>query len=382
MGLCMLLLMLLTALPESFSKVSDFDWKVDVDFPGNDVQQIYSPDVYHCQLACTQHHSCRFFTFIRPDWDKDDRQFYCYLKNTASGYPSVVNNLKGVTSGFPLNRKEYTAHTCLSAQHKDVEFTGTDYRNMAVSSSNECQELCTSDPHCKFFSYFPEKFSDAEKRKKCFLKYSWTVPTPPTVGMKSEVWSGFSQSLVSKETSEEACKEQIYPHSDYFDSDFEQLLAASPQHCQFLCTLHPRCTHFSYLTFKHQTSNTWYHMRCFLKHKPDISSDELIKKMESYCGLPTRNCEHSNVWATTQYADVDFPGFDNHFVLLDDHNACQQQCTADPDCQFYTYVYSSFSDPVYRRRCYLKQVMTLPRPVKVVSNQSVISGFSLKSCKS
>ena len=47
--------------------------KVDVDFHGNDIQHIYSPDAHHCQLACTQHHSCRFFTFLRQDWDKDDR---------------------------------------------------------------------------------------------------------------------------------------------------------------------------------------------------------------------------------------------------------------------------------------------------------------------
>lgn len=40
------------------------------------------------------------------------RQFHCYLKNTASGLPTAVKELKGVTSGFSLSRKDYKPSEC------------------------------------------------------------------------------------------------------------------------------------------------------------------------------------------------------------------------------------------------------------------------------
>lgn len=45
----------------------------NVDFPGTDITSVYSPDVEHCQLLCTQHPSCLFFTFVRADWTVDNR---------------------------------------------------------------------------------------------------------------------------------------------------------------------------------------------------------------------------------------------------------------------------------------------------------------------
>lgn len=134
-----------------------------MDFPGTDITFVYSPDVEHCQMLCTQHASCLFFTFIRADWTRDNRyktnsthrirnaleirisseewhfseakkseqrlipiyfladirrvldakthtqtsaplcrHFYCYLKTTPSGQPNVRTPLLGVTSGFSL----------------------------------------------------------------------------------------------------------------------------------------------------------------------------------------------------------------------------------------------------------------------------------------
>ena len=48
------------------------------------------------------------------------------------------------------------------------------------------------------------------------------------------------------------------------------------------------------------------------------------------------------------YDGVDFWGNDKKFVLLDDKESCRQVCNEDPACQFYTYLSSSFNDPVYR----------------------------------
>ncbi|GAA6099405.1 uncharacterized protein LOC113661525 isoform X1 [Tachysurus ichikawai] len=138
--------------------------KEDVDFPGDDILQIYSPDVQHCQLACTQHSSCLFFTFLRSDWNKDNRAFYCYLKHTATGSPSKVAELKGVTSGFKLMHQGNKTNTCLSSTYQDVDFTGSDYVQLNLNTSDECQKQCTSDPDCTFFSFTTTTFPQPESR--------------------------------------------------------------------------------------------------------------------------------------------------------------------------------------------------------------------------
>ncbi|KAF4073797.1 hypothetical protein AMELA_G00247520 [Ameiurus melas] len=282
-----LLFVLLSVFPESFSKVQEL--KVDLDFPGDDVLQIYSPDAQHCQLACTQHHSCLFFTFVRADWSTDNR-------------------------------------------------------------------------------------------KKCFLKYSWTVPIPPEIRNTPSVISGFSDSLYKAKGTTKECNQEILIDIDYPGDDFENVLAASPQHCQFLCSTHPHCTHFSYSSSKYSTSNTWYNMRCFLKYKQDVSQLVPAKAKESYSGFPSQNCKLSNVWATTRYENIDFFAYDNRHFITGTSEACREMCTADPYCQFYTYTLSSFPDRDYRNKCYVKQVMILPRPEKVVYMPGVVSGFSLRSC--
>lgn len=45
---------------------------------------------------------------------------------------------------------------------------------------------------------------------------------------------------------------------------------------------------------------------------------------------------------------VDFRGSDIRYELLGDADACQRNCTEDPNCQFYTYVTENFSDRNYR----------------------------------
>lgn len=45
----------------------------NMDFPGSDVSQVYASDAKHCQHLCTDHPSCMFFTFVRPDWTQDKR---------------------------------------------------------------------------------------------------------------------------------------------------------------------------------------------------------------------------------------------------------------------------------------------------------------------
>ncbi|MCI4391929.1 hypothetical protein PGIGA_G00140260 [Pangasianodon gigas] len=189
--------------------------------------------------------------------------------------------------------------------------------------------------------------------------------------------SGFPDSLYK--TKEEECKEEIFANTHYRGNDFENVPAASPQHCQFLCSTHPRCTHFTYTTFSY-SSDPKINMHCFLKYTQDVSQLVPAREEELFSGFPTRHCKPSNVWATTHYQGLHFLGYDYRNFKTDTSEICKEMCTKDPDCHFYTYVLPSYHDESIRHGCYLKQVMTLPRPEKVVYRLGVLSGFSLRNC--
>ncbi|XP_048085143.1 uncharacterized protein LOC125285004 [Alosa alosa] len=292
------------------------DLRVNVDFPGSDVLQIFFPDVLHYQRACSQHHSCQFFTFIRPEWTRDSRclmnhhtttvkvcevcncpclprQFCCYLKHTESGAPSRVTELEG--------------------------------------TSRDCQRACTSDPGCQFFSWLNDDFARPHYKYKCHLKFCWSVSKPPALKVLSGVVSGFSQKFFQNNSRSdgqtEQCEAQILTNTDFPSHDFEQIPAVSAEHCLFLCSAHPKCTYFSYEKQK---------MRCFLK---DSKEEKPMKaKGEVYSGMPSRFCELPRG------------------VCVCMHMAC-------------------------RRRCFLKQVITMPVPSKVASLKGVVSGCSLRGCR-
>ncbi|XP_076157174.1 coagulation factor XI-like [Alosa pseudoharengus] len=373
MRLCMIHLCLISLLRNCFSEECIPDLRVNVDFPGSDVLQIFSPDVLHCQRACSQHHSCQFFTFVRPEWTRDSRQFYCYLKHTESGAPSRVTELEGVTSGYSLKNCNGTNDGCFPSVYGDVDFYGDDYRTLFTADYKECQRACTSDSGCQFFSWLNDDFARPQYKYKCHLKFCWSVSKPPALKVLSGVVSGFSQKFFQNNSRSdgqtEQCEAQILTNTDFPRHDFEQIPAVSAEHCQFLCSAHPICTYFSYEKQE---------MRCFLK---DSKEEKPMKaKGEVYSGMPSRFCELPRDWVTVRYENTDFPGFDIRYVKLDDPESCEALCTADPHCQFYTYVYGSFYEPDFRRRCFLKQVITMPVPSKVTSLKGVVSGFSLRGC--
>ncbi|XP_034016305.1 coagulation factor XI-like [Thalassophryne amazonica] len=305
------------------------------------VQLFYSPDIEHCRHLCTEHHACKFFTFIRPDSTTDNRHFYCYMKMTGSGIPSDRKPLLGVTSGFSL--KSCSPITCVSQVYQNVDFSGADYKTLFMPDYEECQRICTQEPVCQFFTFVNEDFTPQNIRYKCHLKFSWTVPRTPIVNAKTGVVSGFSHNIKSPNTGK-ACENKLFPSTEITGDTFETLPAASPEHCLSLCSAHPRCTFFSYVSSK-------------CKHD----------------SLPTG-------WVKVAQEGVDFQGSDFKFVLLDDANKCQESCTRDYNCQFYTYVKTSFSDRTYWQHCYLKRVVTMPAPPKVAKLANLVSGFSLKNC--
>ncbi|XP_046875462.1 coagulation factor XI-like isoform X2 [Hypomesus transpacificus] len=332
------------------------------DFQGDDIQ-VKSPDAEHCQLACTQHPTCRFFTFNTGNSN-------CFLKDSSSGQPSkrVIESI--AISGFALKGCDPSIQTCQRLLHKvypNVDFLGGDFLSLFTDSHEECQRACTNQPGCQAFTFLTENFTPEQYRYKCHLKFLWTVPRPPKVRNLPEASSGFSKNLDPLLlASKEACKSTIFNDTDVKGEDLEQVPAVSAEHCQHLCTSHPLCSYFSF----HKILHT-----CYLKNNRDMM--KLVAEKNMFTGMPTRHCAPSSDWVFADYDGVDFWGNDKKFVLLDDKESCRQVCNEDPACQFYTYLSSSFNDPVYRRRCYLKRIITLPLPPKVGSLPNVVSGFSL-----
>ncbi|XP_065326905.1 coagulation factor XI-like [Pelmatolapia mariae] len=289
----------------------------NMDFPGNDITFLYSPDVNHCQLLCTQHPSCLFFSFVRADWTHDDRR---------------------------------------------------DYRSLFTGDHEECQRVCTQDPACQFFAFVKDNFSNSKVRYKCHLKFSWTVPRTPVIERRAGVTSGFSHITYQTQHFDKVCQRKLFPNTDIPGSDIESLPAACPEHCQTLCSTHPRCTYFTY------NRNTFV---CYLKE----NTHEIVTRADTgTSGLPHRSCQLNSNWARVAHEGVDFKGSDIRYELIDDADTCQKTCTEDPHCQFYTYVDETFFDCSYWRRCYLKRVITIPAPPKVIKVTNVVSGFSLKNC--
>lgn len=350
------------------SQECDRELRGNVDFPGTDIIFVYSPDVQHCQQMCTQHPSCLFFTYVRADWTKDNRHFFCYLKQTSSGQPNVQTPLLGVTSGFSLKPCPENSGPCFPEVYPNLDFFGADYRTLFTPDYDECQRVCTHEPGCQFFTWVNGLFENKNTRYKCYLKFSWTVPVTPIVEPETGVVSGFSHKALASQSFNKECQTKYFPNTDIPGNDLLSLPAASPEHCLTLCSAHPACTFFS---FKSTT--------CNLKKKQDEMVTQAKEGMTS--GIPSRLCSQDNSWLEVAYNDLDFEGSDIRNVMLDDAESCQRTCTEDPHCQFYSYVKDSFSDSNFRRRCFLKRGISIPAPPKVTKLTNVVSGFSQRNCE-
>ncbi|XP_061672482.1 coagulation factor XI-like isoform X2 [Syngnathoides biaculeatus] len=275
-----ILITIISVITLSLSQECQREFLENVDFPGTDIKFEYSPDAHHCQHLCTQHPACLFFTFIRADWTRDDRHFYCYLKTLPSGQPRVQTPLLGVTSGYSLKPCGPDPQPCLSHVYHNVDFPGADYRSLFTVDHEECQRVCTEDPFCQFFTFVNDVFTPEKIRYKCHLKFSWPVPRTLKVNRKAGVVSGFSHATKLTQYSDTACSSKLFPSTDIPGSNIESQPAGRPEHCLALCSAHPRCTYFS---FESKT------LTCRLKGNPN----ELVMKAQDgvTSGIATHFCQ-------------------------------------------------------------------------------------------
>ncbi|XP_012706818.2 plasma kallikrein [Fundulus heteroclitus] len=353
----------------SFSQACIRGFLENVDFPGSDIANLFSPSAEHCQELCSQHPSCLFFSFNRPD--KSSGSFQCSLKSSTSGHPRAQVLQLGVTSGYSLKPCNLDLTPCFQQVFEDVDFSGGDYRTFFTVSFEECQRVCTQDPVCQFFTYITGNFTTSNIRYKCHLKFSWYVPRPPAIVLKTGVISGFSQNSQLTQHFDTVCQSQLFSDTDFRGSDFLELKAVSAEHCQFLCSVHPQCTYFSFSRID---------FRCFLKNNPNNIMTRAKSGVTS--GIPTHLCQIDESWARLTYSGVDFSGSDISFAVVNSTDQCQEKCTENPNCQFYTYHNGSLIFSDHRPRCYMKRVITMPVPPKVKKLDNVVSGFTLRNCRS
>uniref|UniRef100_A0A3B5KPF4 Apple domain-containing protein n=1 Tax=Xiphophorus couchianus TaxID=32473 RepID=A0A3B5KPF4_9TELE len=331
----------------------DSGLRLNWDFPGSDIKILFSPDAEHCQFLCTQEAPCLFWAFIGPDC-------LCFLKATSSGKPEKQNPKQGTTAGYSL--KSCTPSLC--KVYENVDFPGADYRTFFTVDYKACQKACTDDPFCQFFTFLNGNLTNLfVLRYKCHLKYSWSVPRTPAVRALADRISGFSRKLQIIPSSQTVCQHTLFPNTDFPGYDIEVHQAGSPELCQVLCSAHPLCTYFSFVSNK---------FKCYLKNNPN----QMVPKDASgiTSGLPSRSCPH-----VTTYVGVDFPYSDIRFFPLNNVESCENACTSDPSCQFYSYITSSkFNNRC--RVCYLKRVITMPAPPRVTNLADAVSGFTLRNC--
>ncbi|KAM6903458.1 plasma kallikrein-like isoform 2-T2 [Lycodopsis pacificus] len=361
--------LLLSICSLSFSQECNQQLLENVDFPGADIKFVFSPDANHCQQLCTQHPSCRYFTFSRADWIKDNSYFRCYLKTSPSGQPTVKTQLQGVTSGFSLKPCSSESKPCLPQLYHNVDFYGADYQSLFTADYDECQRACTRDPACQFFTFINGAFTTESIRYKCHLKFSWSVPVTSILVRTTGLVSGFSHNTEITQEVKPACEGKLFPSTDIPGNDVVVLPAVSPEHCQTLCSAHPVCTYFSFV------SNNF---NCYLKN----NKNEMVPKAKEgvTSGLPARFCQLDTSWLKATYEGVDFRNDDIRNELKDDADTCQKTCNDDPTCQFYTYVKANIFDREDWRRCYLKRAITIPAPPKVTKLANAVSGFQLRNC--
>ncbi|XP_077936976.1 coagulation factor XI [Gasterosteus aculeatus] len=360
---------LLSVCSLSFSQECRQQLVEDVDFPGSDIQLVFSPDVNHCQQLCTQHPACLFFTYLPADWTQDDRNFYCFLKSSPSGQPDVQTPVQGAISGYSLKPCNPNSKPCLPQLYNGVDFPGADYRALFTEDVEECRRACTQDPACQFFSFLNEVFTLDNFRYKCHLKFSWPVATLPVVERKAGLVSGFSNKVGTFQEGKPVCPGNLFPNTDIPGNDILVLPAASPGHCQNLCSAHSACATFTFVSDD---------FNCYLKANDNAMI--LTAKDGVTSGLSARFCWPDNSWVNAALEGVDFPGNDIRNERIDDAASCQRTCNKDANCQFYTYTTADFPDRNFRRRCVLKRSITMPAPPGVIKVANVVSGFQLRNC--
>ncbi|XP_056415347.1 plasma kallikrein isoform X2 [Hyla sarda] len=168
-----------------------------MEFPGENLASVLAPNVHMCQKICTFYPNCLFFTYVTEDWSKPKERHLCYLKTGQQSAPSDVLFKDNVVSGFSLLSCRTSLSVCPLPSVNNTVFLGTNLHVGEVNGEKDCQQLCTNNIRCQFFTYKP---NDCNQNKcKCQLMMSSNgLPTAIKYGKGGN--SGFSLRLCKTRT--------------------------------------------------------------------------------------------------------------------------------------------------------------------------------------
>ncbi|XP_044243564.1 coagulation factor XI isoform X6 [Ursus arctos] len=349
----------------------------DTCFQGGDITTVFTPSARHCQLVCTHHPRCLLFTFTAESSSQDPTKWFtCILKDSVTETLPRVN-MTGAISGYSFKQCSHQISACNKNVYVGLDMKGMNYNGSITRNVQECQERCTNDVHCHFFTYATSQFPSAEHRNVCLLKYT-QMGTPTRITKLSSVVSGFS--LKSCALSNLACIRDIFHSTVFADSNIDSVVAPDVFACRRICTHHPSCLFFTF--FSQEWPKESERNLCLLKTSESGLPSTRIKKNKALSGFSLQNCRHSvPVFCHSSfYHNTDFLGEELDIVDAKGHEDCQKMCTDTIRCQFFTYSPSPESCNGGKGKCYLK-LSSNGSPTKILHGRGGISGYTLRLCK-
>nr|XP_005556541.1 PREDICTED: coagulation factor XI isoform X2 [Macaca fascicularis] len=333
----------------------------DIHFEGGDIATVFTPSAKHCQVVCTHHPRCLLFTFTGESASEDPTQWFtCVLKDSVTETLPRVNRT-GAISGYSFKQCSHQISACNKDIYVDLDMKGINYNSSLAKSAQECQERCTDDVHCHFFTYATRQFPSLEHRNICLLKHTQTG-TPTGIMKLDKVVTGFS--LKSCALSNLACIRDVFPNTVFADSNIDSVMAPDAFVCRRICTHHPGCLFFTF--FSQEWPKESQRNLCLLKTSESGLPSTRIKKSKALSGFSLQSCRHS------------IPELD--IVAVKGHEACQKLCTNAVRCQFFTYAPAQASCNEGKGKCYLK-LSSNGSPTKILRGTGGISGYTLRLCK-
>nr|XP_055241863.1 coagulation factor XI isoform X2 [Gorilla gorilla gorilla] len=266
----------------------------DTCFEGGDITTVFTPSAKYCQVVCTYHPRCLLFTFTAESPSEDPtRWFTCVLKDSVTETLPRVNRTAAI-SGYSFKQCSHQISACNKDIYVDLDMKGINYNSSVAKSAQECQERCTDDVHCHFFTYATRQFPSLEHRNLCLLKTSESG-LPSTRIKKSKALSGFSLQSC-RHSIPVFCHSSFYHDTDFLGEELDIVVAKSHEACQKLCTDAVRCQFFTYTPA--QASCNEGKGKCYLKLSSNGSPTKILHGRGGISGYTLRLCKMDNECTT------------------------------------------------------------------------------------
>nr|XP_033814737.1 plasma kallikrein-like [Geotrypetes seraphini] len=347
----------------------------DTFFQGGDISVVFAPDATYCQTVCTYDPSCLFFTFFPDDWKKETERFACFLKDSKKGIlPNVT--LKGAVSGYSLKQCNPKSNACTFDIYTGLDMIGTNYNVTTEANVEKCQDRCTNDLFCQFFTFATDTFHSVALRNKCYLKYS-KKGTPTRIRLLDNVVTGFSLQVCGLSNID--CLSDIHQNTEFEGDNITSVFAPDATICQKICTFYPNCLFFTFYNKLWNVPSERY--LCFLKASKTGKPTAPQTKENTLSGFSLLRCrELLSACHLSVFSDVAFLGDELLVAYVTEQIGCQQLCTKTIRCQFFTYNSAPEECRKKQCKCYLR-LSSNGFPTGIQHRLGWVSGFSKRICK-